>query len=77
MLNKNDARTENMKKNKQTMDSPFANAGSENTNVSINFCSPLNLLNILKSFVTLKTLKILAICGKIDIAEEVWDLAPA
>lgn len=76
-MNKNEAKTENMKKNKQTIDKPFANAGSENMNVSINFCSPLNLLNILKSFVTLKTLKILAICGKIEIAEDVWDLAPA
>ena len=51
-------------------------AGIENMNVYINFWSPLNLLNIRRSFVTLITLKILAIWGRIDMADELDVLDP-
>ncbi len=61
LLNKNDAKTEKINKKRHTIESPFPNAGRENINVYINFCKPLNLLNILRSLVTLKTLNILAI----------------
>ncbi len=59
-----------MNKKRQTIESPLASAGNENKKVSISFCNPLNLLNILSSFVTLITLKILAIWGKIESADE-------
>ena len=36
----------------------------------------MNLLNILNNFVTLRTLNILAICGKIESADELAVLAP-
>lgn len=35
--NRNEANTDAIKKNKQTIDRPFANAGKENKNVSISF----------------------------------------
>ena len=59
--NSYEASTELINKNKHTIDKPLAKAGKENMNVSINFCRPLNLLNILSNLVTLSTLKILAI----------------
>lgn len=59
-----------MNRNKKTIESPLPKAGIENKNVSISFCNPLNLLNILSIFVTLMTLNILAICGRTDNAAD-------
>lgn len=59
------------------MESPLARAGMEKMNVSISFCSPLNLLNILSNFVTRSTLKIRAIWGRIAKAEDAPDAPPA
>ena len=51
------------------MVSPLLMAGNEKMKVYINFCSPLNLLNILSKRVILSTRNMRAICGKIEIAE--------
>lgn len=64
LLKRKVANSAKIKKNKHTIESPFPTAGSENINVSISFCIPYKLLNILRYFVILKILKILAIEGK-------------
>lgn len=74
--NRYEARTELINKNRLTIDKPLAKAGNENINVSISFWSPLNLLNIRNNLVTLKTLKIRAICGRIDKALDWLLLVP-
>ena len=59
--NKYEAKTALINKNKLTIERPLAKAGREKIKVSMSFCKPLNLLNILNNLVTLRTLNILAI----------------
>jgi len=74
---KNDARIDVMNRYKSKSESPFPIAGSEKTKVYINFWRPLNCLNILSNLVILSTLKILAICGRVESEAFCSLLAPA